>query len=209
MPAGRRERVGARAGAPVVPDAPADRQRGARADGEQGAGQEPAAANGGRGAHGRIITPSTMANRASRGEVGRGDTPGAGGVPDSLFPQPDSPGGRLLGRLVSLQVPGAPGGDRPLRAGAVRAPGSGCRRQRPLRLAADGLVQLETEPESEQLVVTVMLAPPEDFGITPDWGEAAGPGPIAGRRAVRHARQRAVAGRSARRRSPSRDPAAS
>ena len=35
------------------------------------------------------------------------------------------------------------------------------------RLSADGLVQLETEPESEQLNVTVMLAPPlEEYGIT-------------------------------------------
>jgi hypothetical protein len=106
------------------------------------------------------------------------DTPDAGGIPDSLFPQPDSPGGRLLGRLVSLQVPGLPV-EIALSALAqsVRlAPDVAASALS--RLAADGLVQLETEPESEQLVVTVMLAPPlEDFGITPDWGEAADQGP--------------------------------
>ncbi len=106
------------------------------------------------------------------------DTPGAAGAPDSLFPQPDSPGGRLLGRLVSLQVPGLPVEI------ALSALAQSVRLAPDVaasvlsRLAADGLVQLETETESEQLVVTVMLAPPlEDFGITPDWGEAVDQGP--------------------------------
>ena len=137
------------------------------------------------------------------GEVGRWTRRARAGAPDSLFPQPDSPGGRLLGRLVALQVPGLPV-EIALSALAqsVRlAPDVAASALS--RLAADGLVQLETEPESEQLVVTVMLAPPlEDFGITPDWGEAARPGPIAGRPPSARPPARAVAGAQPRRRAP-------
>jgi hypothetical protein len=116
-----------------------------------------------------------MANRALRGDGGRVDALSEGGARDSIFPQPESPGGRLFSRLVAAQVPGLPVeiALSALAQAARLAPDVAASALS--RLAADGLVQLETEPESEQLVVTVMLAPPlEDFGITPDWGEAAG-----------------------------------
>ncbi|HVG95891.1 MAG TPA: hypothetical protein VNK05_03240, partial [Chloroflexota bacterium] len=102
---------------------------------------------------------------------------GAGGPGvDALFPQPDSPAGRLLGHLVALQVPGMPIeiGLSGLAAATRLAPDVAANALS--RLSADGLVQLETEPESEQLNVTVMLAPPlEEYGITPSWGDPVPP----------------------------------
>ncbi|MDQ3699385.1 MAG: hypothetical protein M3442_00520, partial [Chloroflexota bacterium] len=94
------------------------------------------------------------------------------GAEYTLFPQPDSPAGRLFGHLVALQVPGTPieialSG----LAGAVRldpdvAAGALS------RLATDGLISLDQEPESEHMSVTVMVAPPlDEYGIQPHWWE--------------------------------------
>lgn len=94
------------------------------------------------------------------------------GPEDTLFPQPDSPAGRLLGHLVALQVPGTPM-EIALSglAGAVRlAPDVAAGALS--RLAGDGLISLDPEPESEHMSVTVMLSPPlDEYGIQPQWGE--------------------------------------
>ncbi len=95
------------------------------------------------------------------------------GPEDTLFPQPDSPAGRLLGHLVALQVPGTPM-EVALSglAGAVRlAPDVAAGALS--RLASDGLISLDPEPESEHMSVTVMLSPPlDEYGIQPQWGES-------------------------------------
>src|SRR5262245_50245318 len=104
---------------------------------------------------------------------------GASGV-DALFPQPDSPAGRLLGHLVALQVPGMPIEIALSSLAAATRLDPDVAANALSRLSADGLVQLETEPESEQLSVTVMLAPPlEEYGITPSWGEPVSAPPAA------------------------------
>ena len=115
----------------------------------------------------------------------------SGGAPDTLFPQPDSPAGRLLGHLVGLQVPGTPiEVTLPGLASATRL-SADVAASALSRLAADGLIQLEPEPESEHVSITVMLAPPlEDYGITAQWGDAEPPARATGR-ATSQARRRA------------------
>lgn len=92
---------------------------------------------------------------------------------DRLFPQPQSPAGRLLGHLVALQVPGTPieTSLATLLEGVRLPPDVGARTLS--QLAGDGLILLETEPESDRVNVTVLLAPPlAEFGIRPQWGDA-------------------------------------
>jgi hypothetical protein len=125
-----------------------------RASGEAGGSESKAAGSGG-------------------AEPQAGMHPEAEGPADTLFPPPRSPDGRLLSYLVAAQVPGTPI-DTSLAslATAVRQAPDLVSRQLG-RLAAQGLVLLEPEPDSEQMGVTVLVSPPlEEFGITPRWGEA-------------------------------------
>ncbi|HEX2035287.1 MAG TPA: hypothetical protein VHS99_13985, partial [Chloroflexota bacterium] len=73
---------------------------------------------------------------------------------------------------MSLQVPGTPIElALPSLAGDTRLPLDVAARVLS-RLAADGLIELEPEPESEQLTITVLLAPAlDEYGIQPQWGE--------------------------------------
>src|SRR6266542_780744 len=95
---------------------------------------------------------------------------------DALFPLPDSSAGKLLKHLVARQIPGTPIETRTadVARGASLRPADASAAM--AKLADDGLILVEPGVAADAFTVTVLLAPPlEEFGITPEWGDAGAP----------------------------------
>ena len=96
---------------------------------------------------------------------------------DSLFPSPGSVSGRVLGYLMSLEVPGTSIETRYRFIVEATGLSSDDVRSAIEQLGAGGLVAVEAQgADADQMEVTVLLAPPpEDYGVRARWAQNAHP----------------------------------